>query len=234
MNVSPSRRRRSMESEVEFNTVISPPSRRESLGDHVAHCVGRDALLLERVAIPNRDRPILHRLPIDRNAIRRADLILTPVAPADRARLVVKHRKGAPQLFRQLLRKLRHSILLHEWENSGLDRRKRWSKTEHCPALLLARHLLLAVRVDEQRERRPVGAHRRLDDVRHVTPIVGLIEVLQLLSRVLLMLSEIEIAPIVDTLDLLEAERPAEVELDVERRAGVVRQLFLSVLMELQ
>src|SRR5689334_12798498 len=210
------------------------PSRRESLGDHVAHCVGRDPLLLERVAIPNRDRAILHRLSIDCNAIRRADLILTPVAPADRTRFVVEHRKAAPQLFRQLLGKLGHSILLHEWENSCLDRSERWSKTEHGPPLLLAGHLLLTIRIDEQRERRPVRAHRGLHNIRHVTPIVGLIEVLQLLSRVLLVLSEIEIAAVVDALDLLEAKRAAEVELDVERRTGIVRQLFLRVLMELQ
>ena len=48
------------------------------------------------------------------------------------------------------------------------------------------------------------------------------------------MAAEVEVAAVVDALDLLEAERAAEVELDVERGARVVRQLVLRVLMELQ
>src|SRR5256885_2397002 len=45
---------------------------------------------------------------------------------------------------------------------------------------------------------------------------------------------EIEVAAVVDSLDLLESERAAEIELNIERGAGVVRQFFLGVLMELE
>src|SRR5207253_2887719 len=64
--------------------------------------------------------------------------------------------------------------------------------------------------------------------------VVRLVEVLELLPRMLLVLGEIEVAAIVNALDLLEAERPAEIELDVERRPRVVRELLLRVLVELQ
>ena len=45
---------------------------------------------------------------------------------------------------------------------------------------------------------------------------------------------EVEVAAVVHALDLLEAERAAEVELDVERGARVVRELLLRVLVEQQ
>ena len=48
------------------------------------------------------------------------------------------------------------------------------------------------------------------------------------------MLAQVEVATIVDAFDLLEAERPTKVELDVERGAGVVRQLVLTVDVVLQ
>src|SRR5205823_7429917 len=142
--------------------------------------------------------------------------------------------KSTPQLFRQLFSELGHPILLNEWEHSGLHRRKGRRKTKHCSSLFLTRHLLFAIRVDEESERGSVGADGGLDDVWHITAVIRLIEVLELLSRVLLMLCEIEIAAVVHAFDLLEAEAAAEVELDVERGARIVCELFLLVLMELQ
>ena len=48
------------------------------------------------------------------------------------------------------------------------------------------------------------------------------------------MLRQIEVATIVHAFDLLEPERASEIELHVERRAGVVRQLLFRVFVELQ
>src|SRR5581483_1670440 len=42
-----------------------------------------DPLLRHRVALPNRHGKIVKGLEVDRHAVRRADLVLTPIAPAD-------------------------------------------------------------------------------------------------------------------------------------------------------
>src|SRR5690606_19314443 len=84
--------------------------------DALAHpadqVVRANALLLERVAVPNGHRAILHRLPVDRDAPRRARLVLPAVAPADRARIVVERRnsRGA-QCAVQFIAELGHAIL---------------------------------------------------------------------------------------------------------------------------
>ena len=70
-------------------------SSREPLRDDRARrWSARDALLLQRVAVAHRHRAVLHRLAVDRDAERRADLVLPAIAPADRARLVVEHREA--------------------------------------------------------------------------------------------------------------------------------------------
>src|SRR5947207_13935613 len=99
MNASPSRRSRSMESEVVFSIVISP-SRRDSFADDATNLVGRDAFLLQCVTVANRDCAVLHRLAIDRDAERRSDLVLPPVTAADRPPFLVEYWNGTRQLFR--------------------------------------------------------------------------------------------------------------------------------------
>src|SRR5215208_6082151 len=100
MNVSPSSRRRSSESaDVEVDGVTALSSARESLGDQLLHTIGRHALLLQRISITNRHRPILHRLAVDREPEWGPDLVLTTVATSDRSRFVVEHREGLPQLL---------------------------------------------------------------------------------------------------------------------------------------
>src|SRR4051812_23948586 len=51
----------------------------------VGHLCDRQPDLLERVAVAQRDRVVLHRLVVDRDAPRRAYLVLAPVALADGA-----------------------------------------------------------------------------------------------------------------------------------------------------
>ena len=92
----------------------------------------------------------------------------------------------------------------------------------------LAADLLFAVRVDEERERRPVSAGRGLDDPRDDVLAGRLVEVLELLARRLRVARQVEVAPVVDALELLPAER--EAILDVDRLLRVVRQLVGRVL----
>src|SRR5690242_1858883 len=66
--------------------------------------VERDPLLLHRVAVTNGDRVVLQRVEVDGDAVRRADLVLPPVPPADRAGVVEvgvpAQAQGRRQVFR--------------------------------------------------------------------------------------------------------------------------------------
>src|SRR3954465_9101491 len=142
MKTSPSRRRRSMESDVDFSTAISAShcshAHADSLGDHATYSIRGDALLLQRVAVADRHRSILHRLTVDRDAERRTDFVLPAVPSADRARLVIEHREAAPQPLRELLRKLRHAVLLHERKDTRLHRCQRGREAKHGATFLFS------------------------------------------------------------------------------------------------
>src|SRR5688500_11689885 len=88
--------------------------------DEVAYLAGGDALLNKRVAVADRDRLILDRLPIDGEAERSPDFVLTAVATADRAGLVIETREVRSQFSGQLLGELRHAVFLDEREDAGL------------------------------------------------------------------------------------------------------------------
>ena len=74
-------------------------------------------------------------------------------------------------------------------------------QAQHGPRLAL--DLVLVVGVDEERERRPVGAGGRLDHVRDVALAGRGVDVLELLARVLGVLGEVEVAAVGDPLELL-------------------------------
>src|SRR5262245_60161218 len=226
MNVSPSRRSRSMER----LAVVVMDATRDPLRDPVRG----DAVLLQRVAIADGHSRILRGLAVDRNAKRRPDLVLAAIPPADRTGLIVEHRKLRAQLGGELRREFRHAVLLHQREDACLRGREHRMDLEDRPALLLARDLLLAVAVHKNRERRSVSPDGRLDDVRQEPPVSRLVDVLELLARVLLVTREVEVAAMVDAFHFLETERSPEVELDVERGTRVVCQLFLFMLVETQ
>ncbi len=95
---------------------------------------------------------------------------------------------------------------------------------------LLAADLLLAIAVDEERERRPIRPAGRLDDVRSEVLLGRRVEVLEVLAGLGLVPRQVEVAAVVDALELLPAER--EAVLDVDRLLGVVRQLVRRVLAE--
>ena len=92
----------------------------------------------------------------------------------------------------------------------------------------LAPDLLLAVRVDQEGECRSIGTGRRLDDPRQELLLGRRVEVLEILAGVLRVLRQVEVAPVVDALELLPAER--EAVLEVDRLLGIVGQLVGPVL----
>ena len=92
---------------------------------------------------------------------------------------------------------------------------------------------VLLERGTDHGQRGAVSPHRRLHDIRDVAPIIGLIEVLELLAGELLVLRQVEVTAVMHALDFLESERATEIELHIERRSGVMCQFFLGVLVEL-
>src|SRR5690606_37591004 len=85
--------------------------------------LGRQAELLERVAVAAGHRAVLHRLVVDGDAPRRADLVLAAVALADRAARVVLGRHPLAQVLVDRPRPLRLAVLVDEREHRDLDRR---------------------------------------------------------------------------------------------------------------
>ena len=93
-------------------------------------------------------------------------------------------------------------------------------------------HRFLIVCVNNERQRRPVRAHRRLNDIGHITPIVGLIVVREVPAGLRDVGAEVVIGPIRDSLQL--APTPRKEELNIRARFGVVRQLIGSMLSNTQ
>src|ERR1019366_9676343 len=88
----PSTEGQGVDERVEVNISRSGSSgsgRRESIEDHPFALVDPDALLGHRVALADRDRPVLERVDIHGHAPRRADLVLAAIELADRRPVVV-------------------------------------------------------------------------------------------------------------------------------------------------
>src|SRR5581483_9714859 len=181
-----------------------------------------DARLRHGVAVADRHLPVVERLEVDGDAKRRADLVLAAVAAADRLGLVVRQHEVRPQRCRDLAGQRRELLVLGQREDGDLvGGEVAVEAQDHAHALLVR---LLVVRGAEERVRRAIGAHRRLDDVRDELLVRRLVEVAQVLTRVLRMAAKVVVGAVVDALHLLPPER--EAELDVRGRGGVVRALL--------
>jgi hypothetical protein len=91
--------------------------------------------------------------------------ILPPVAPADRAAIVVEAvDASAPECSVQLGRKLRHAILFHQRKNSCLVGSQARVQRQHYSRF--AFDFFLAVRIDQCGQHRSANAHCGFDDVR--------------------------------------------------------------------
>ena len=138
--------------------------------DFLDHIGALHAPLLERVAIADRDGVVGQRLAVDRDAVRRAGFVLAAVAAADRPFFVVEHVEPLLEGRVNLGGHFRHAVLLHQREDGGLDRGDPRVELHHHAGLhfaLVVRCLVLVVGLAEERQRRPIGAGRRFDHVRH-------------------------------------------------------------------
>ena len=115
-------------------------------------------------------------LHVDGDAVRRPDLVLPPVEPPDRRRVVVDRDPPASQQAADLVRG-RHDLaaLLEQGQHGDLRGRDVLVQAQHDP--FFPTHFLLAIRINEKREQAPVGAGRGLDDVRHDVRLPLLVEI---------------------------------------------------------
>ena len=121
---------------------------------------------------------------------------------------------AGPQLLVDGAGALRHALLGDQRHHRDLDRRQPRVQSQH--RALAALDLLGVVGVDDEGERRAVGAGGGLDHVRDVALAALLVEVLELLARELGVLAEVEVAAVGDPLELRPADR--EQVLDVRGR----------------
>src|SRR3989442_6689862 len=189
-----------------------------------------NADLRHRVPLADRHLTIVERREVHGHAERRADLVLAPVAATDRLRLVIRRHPVRPDEVPDLAGKRRQALVLGEGQDRDLVRRDLRPEAQHDADALLVR--LLVVRRAEDGVRRTVRADGGLDDVRNEAFVTHVVEVLELLPRVLGMPAQVVVRSVVDAFELLPAER--ELELDVDRPRGVMRLLVLGVLARAQ
>ena len=205
--------------------------RLQPIEDQPRDALDRDPLLGHRVAVAHGHRAVLERVDVDGDAPRRPDLVLAPVELADRRRVVVDGHRVALEVVLDPVAQLDDlGPLLEQRQDRDLVRRE--VRMERQRDTRLAADLLLAIGVDEEREGGPVGAGGGLDDPRDDVLVGRLVEVLELLARCLGVARQVEVAPVVDALELLPAER--EAVFDVDRLLGVVGQLVGRVLAQAQ
>src|SRR4029077_329812 len=109
----------------------------ERLSERGHELLDRHAYLAHRVALADRHGAIVDRLEVDRHAERRADLVLTAVAPADRLRLVVRRHEMRPDLRPDVARDGAQALVLREREDGDLVRREVWTEAHHDARALL-------------------------------------------------------------------------------------------------
>ena len=120
--------------------------------------------------------------------------------------------------------------LLEQRQDGDLVRRE--VRVQRQRDALLATDLLLAIGVDQEGERGPIRAAGGLDDPRDEVLVPSPGRSTRGSRRAPRMARQVEVAAVVDALELLPAER--EAVLDVDRLLGVVRQLVGGVLAEAQ
>src|SRR3954470_10657728 len=103
----------------------------QSLGEPARHGVEPHALLGHRVALPDRDRLVVEGVEVDGDAERRADLVLAPVAPADRAGVVELDVPALPQGGREVFGLRRQVGVARKRQHGDLDRREPRVEPQH-------------------------------------------------------------------------------------------------------
>ncbi|CDZ92017.1 Predicted transcriptional regulator [Rhodococcus ruber] len=210
----------------------------QPLGQVTLDLVEPDALLRHGVALADGDGLVLEGVEVDRDAERGADLVLAAVAAADGAGVVELDVPVLAQLRGEVLRLGAQIRIARQRQHRRLDRGEPAIEAQHgalVDATLRVGCLVLAVGVDEERHERTRQTRCRLDDVRGVPLVGGLVEEAQVGTRVLRVRRQVEVGAVGDALELAPfAALEVEAVLDVDGALGVVGQLVLRVLVQAQ
>src|SRR5699024_3746931 len=105
----------------------------QALGEVALHLVQRHPLLGHRVTLPYRHGLILEGVEVDRDAVRRAYLVLAPVAPADRLRVVELDVPVLAQGGSEVTGLRRQVLVARQRQHGGLHRCQPWVELQHGP-----------------------------------------------------------------------------------------------------
>ena len=171
---------------------------------------------------------------VDGDAVRGADLVLPPVPAADRAGVVEVGVPPLAQRRRQVARLRRQVGVARQRQHRRLDRREPVVQAQHRPLLQVAlgvRRLVLGVGVEQEHQRAAVHAGRGLDHPRDEPLARLLVQVGHVLPGRLLVGGQVVVGPVGDAFQLAPlGAGEVKLVLDVHRALGVVRELFLRVL----
>src|SRR6184192_4952149 len=104
-------------------TAALPPLAFQALRQVRHETIGRDPVLLQRVAIPHGHRSVRGGLAVYGDAKRRARFVLPAVAAADRATVVVEHVVVLAEVVVDAARQLGHPVLVDEGKHGRFERR---------------------------------------------------------------------------------------------------------------
>ena len=152
-------------------------SERALFAQEVLDLIDGDTDLLHAVALADGDAVVgrdavglvADGVEVERDAVRRADLVLAAVALADRAGLVVVDHEFLGKLVVELHRGTGEHVLLGKRQDRGLEGGECGVEVQHdahvVVALLVLADDLFIVGVAQDREHAALHAERRLDDV---------------------------------------------------------------------
>ena len=177
---------------------------------------------------------VVQGVEVDRDAERRADLVLATVAATDSTGVVEVDGPALSQLRGQILGLGGQVSVARQRQHGDLDRREPLVEPEHDPlvhAALGVGRLVLGVSVKQECHQRAGQTGRRLDDVGDESFAGGLIEVGQIGARTRAVCLKVEVCAVGDALQLapLTALKTVPV-LDVHGPLGVVGELLLGML----
>ncbi|SHW77823.1 Uncharacterised protein [Mycobacteroides abscessus subsp. abscessus] len=154
----------------------------------IGHAADRNTLLGHLVAVANGDGVVFERVEIDCDAERGTDLVLSTIPPADCPGVIEVDIPALAQLGGQRLGPRAQVGIARQRQYRDLDRGQPRIQPQHrtgVHAALGVRRLVLVVRINQEGHEGPGQTGRRLNHVRGVPAVLGLIVVRQILTGML-------------------------------------------------
>src|SRR6185437_10136413 len=210
----------------------------EPVGKVGLNLIDGDAVLGHAVPIPDRYGVVVKSVEIDRDAIRRADLVLASIPAADRLRVVELHIPAAPERCGQVTRLRRQIGVTRQGQDGGLDRCQPLVQSQYGAFLQLpfrVRCLVFAVGVEQKRQHGSRQTGCRFDHVGRPPLVAFLIEIGEIDAGVFRVRPQVEVRAVRYALEFGEfGATEAEPILDVDRAGRIVGQLVFRMLEEAQ